>query len=173
MLMGKQVILLLVSLVIVLAAYRLYVDQFWQNYLERSQPNGIEEEIEIYAFTSLSDAKSITNNNFLDYQWRRVMLEPYHFYWINEVTLTFNNDSLMSVKSARHLFEDNWWSYPIFQRFKEEEYLHVENFIFNKEKMYYIKEIEPTQLMDSLHTIPPDTVFISIVEDKLVIKDIF
>lgn len=151
--MTKRIIIIIVFLIALIPLYNWYCDYFWDNYYKKYQWWGREELIDTYNFSLLSPADDINSKNFTDFEWHRILVEPEHGMWINDVTLSFPSDSIMLAEIKGHYFEDNWWTYPITKRFLSDHETFLGYYYFNKDEMFFVRGSFEKQDIDSLGVI--------------------
>lgn len=181
--MTKRIIILIVLLIALIPLYKFYCDYFWDNYYEQYQWWGREELIDTYNFNLLSSADSINSKNFTDFKWHRILIEPEHGMWVNDVTLSFPSDSTMLAKVDAHYFEDNWWTFPLIRTFISDHEQYLNYYYFNKEEMFFVRGHFEEQHIDSLYKIKnalSDSLFrsqnvvnIEVNGKELSVKDVF
>ena len=148
--MTKRIIILIVFLIVLIPLYNWYCNYFWDNYYKQHQWWGREELTDTYNFSLLSSADDITSKNFADFKWHRILVEPQHGMWINDVTLSFPSDSIMIQEVQTHYFENNWWTYPLTREFLSDPETFVGYYYFNKDEMFFVRGHFEEHHIDSL-----------------------
>jgi len=181
--MTKRIIILIVFLIALIPLYKMYCDYFWDNYYEQHQWWGREELVDTYNFSLLSPADSINFKNFTDFKWHRILVEPEHAMWINDVTLSFPSDSIILAEIQAPYIENNWWTYPLTRKFLSDTKSYVSYYYFNKDEMFFVRGSFEEHHIDSLGPIRnalSDSLFrsqnvvkIELNGDKLSVKYVF
>ena len=97
--MIKKILIVVASLILLGFIYKAYCDHFWKNYNEAHFVYGEydeTDEITDFSFTAyppIPPDTILSKKNFWKYEWRRKLIEPYHGQWINDLKLSFINDS--------------------------------------------------------------------------------
>jgi len=177
--MIKKTLIIIASIVLVGYLYNVYCDHFWSNYWKEHAvygENDATDEITAFSFKpspEIPEDSVLNINNFRKYTWHRELIEPYHGLWINEVTLSFTNDTTIKVQVDPHYIDDNWWNYPLTRRFKYDRETYIDNYYFNHNEMIFVRKFESQQVGDSLYSTPPDTVHLELNGDNVFIKHVF
>ncbi|GAB5410614.1 MAG: hypothetical protein BalsKO_29790 [Balneolaceae bacterium] len=181
--MAKRIIIFVVFLIALIPLYNWYCDYFWDNYYEQYQWWGREELIDTYNFSLLSPAADITSKNFTAFKWHRILVEPEHGMWINDVTLSFPSDSILLAEIQAPYIENNWWTYPLTGKFSSDTETFVGYYYFDKDEMFFVRGSFEKQHIDSLGPIRnalsdslfrnQETVRIELHGDKLSVKYVF
>ncbi|MFA5560978.1 MAG: hypothetical protein WC964_04305 [Acholeplasmataceae bacterium] len=165
--MIKKTLIGFASFIVVTLLYNFYCDHFWGNYFEEHAIYDIvikEKERNTFSFSPHADIPSdsmVTSDNFWKYIWSRQLVEPNHAQWINDVTISFDSDSTIFYRVTARYIDKNYWTYPIFKKFRcseNETYTHFLD--FDKKSMSFVDHRE-------------DTVKIEIDNNSLVIDHVF
>lgn len=160
--MIKKTIITIASIIVVALLYNFYCDHFWENYINDQFQES--EKIEHFRFkveNELSSGAVLSKNNFQKYTWNRELLELNHANWINDVELYFTSDSTLFYRVTARDISNNYWTYPIFKKFKcNEDETFTHSFNYDKETMSFVDHKQ-------------DTVKIEIDKNNLIIEHFF
>jgi hypothetical protein len=121
--MSKKLIIYAFSFVILISAYSYYCANFWESYINTHSIQFVQNEVEeynIYNFylkSTFENQQKVTKDNFTKFTWSRQLVEPHHSEWVNDVDLSFPNDSTMLKRVTGNYISENFFTYPIFRQF--------------------------------------------------------
>ena len=163
----QKILIVVASLILLGFIYKAYCDHFWKNYNEAHFVYGEydeTDEITDFSFTAyppIPPDTILSKKNFWKYEWRRKLIEPYHGQWINDLKLSFINDSTIFERITGQYISENYWTYPLTRKFRcNINSTYTFQYDLDKQSMSFV-------------TNKQDTVKIVIGEKNIIIKHVF
>jgi hypothetical protein len=164
--MIKKTLIITASFILAGYLYSVYCERFWYNYrvdhkiYDASGENYERTDFSFKPIQKIPSDTTLNKENFWKYTWNRALIESHHGQWIDDIELSFPNDSTLNQTLRCPYILDIYWTYPLLRTYIGEFNLIEKTYKFNNESMSFVTDEK-------------DTVMIIIQNNNLIINRVY
>jgi hypothetical protein len=156
-----------IVLLLIIPVYTSYCDLYWERDFGNHYHWEWDEGSGNQFFEPVAPEGEITKANLANHDWYRATMEPDHGMYLGEVTLSFQDDTLMKAHVEYHLIDDIWWTYPVFGNWVKPEGEFDKEYRLYLDEMFFIADANREWDLES------DSVKIELIGERLSIDYLF